>query len=154
MAYARPIEHNTVFIDARQTLKEASLQIQREFPDRRIFVIGGGQTRTHPGKMRHAFYNLLKNAVEASKKDSKIEVEIAANKSELNIYFRNLGRPISPEIQPQIFEPFFSTKPDGVGLGLSITKSIVEQHGGKINLARSDNSGTEFVITLPQDENE
>jgi len=58
--------------------------------------------------------------------------------------------PIAPEIQSQIFEAFFSTKPDGIGLGLAITKSLVEQHGGQIYLDHSNTSGTEFVLILPE----
>jgi signal transduction histidine kinase len=67
----------------------------------------------------------------------------------LSISTLNQGIPIPDDIQPQIFEAFFSTKSSGVGLGLSITKSIVEQHGGRIFLACSDAGGTEFVIQLP-----
>ncbi|MFH1212645.1 MAG: ATP-binding protein [Candidatus Neomarinimicrobiota bacterium] len=53
-------------------------------------------------------------------------------------------------MQSQIFEAFFSTKPDGVGLGLAISKSLVGQHGGQIYLDHSDAHGTEFVIILPE----
>ncbi|MCK4295109.1 MAG: ATP-binding protein, partial [Candidatus Marinimicrobia bacterium] len=100
--------------------------------------------------MRHAFYNLLKNSIEASYSSNNIEVKIINYETELKIHFRNKGKSIPQEIQPQIFDAFFSTKASGVGLGLTITKSIVEQHGGNIYLVRSDENGTEFVLTLPK----
>jgi len=150
LAYARPIEHNTIFTDIRQILQESVLQLKREFPDYNISIVGNGETNIHPGKMLHAFYNLLKNGIEASDSSNNIEAEIKDNKTELRIHFRNRGKSIPPEIQPQIFDAFFSTKASGIGLGLTITKSIVEQHGGNIYLASSGENGTEFVLTLPK----
>ena len=150
LTYARPIEHNTIFTDIRQILQESVSQIQSEFPNRNISIVGNGKTNIHPGKMRHAFYNLLKNGVEATDNSNIIEVKIINYKTELKIHFCNKGKSIPQEIQPQIFDAFFSTKASGVGLGLTITKSIVEQHGGNIYLVRSDENGTEFVLILPK----
>jgi len=150
LTYARPIEHNTIFSNIRQILQESVSQILREFPIYNISIVGNGEANIHPGKMRHAFYNLIKNGIEASDSSNNIEVEIINDKTELKIHFRNQGKSIPPGIQPQIFDAFFSTKASGVGLGLTITKSIVEQHGGNIYLTSSDENGTEFVLILPK----
>jgi len=65
------------------------------------------------------------------------------------------GKGILPEDIEHIFEPFFTTKGyRGTGLGLSVTKKIVEEHGGKINVVSKKDKGTKFIITLPQSNTE
>src|SRR6202007_1173818 len=59
------------------------------------------------------------------------------------------GGGISSEGQDRIFEPFFTTKAAGMGLGLAICRTIIEDHGGKLRLAKSDSRGSTFEITLP-----
>ena len=56
--------------------------------------------------------------------------------------------PISPESQEQIFIPFFTTKQDGSGIGLSLSRQIMRAHNGTIDLTRSDDQGTEFTLTF------
>ena len=59
------------------------------------------------------------------------------------------GAGISPEDRDRIFEPFFTTKPAGMGLGLAICRTVVENHGGKLQLAKSDSHGSIFEIAMP-----
>jgi signal transduction histidine kinase len=59
------------------------------------------------------------------------------------------GPGIAPEIQDQVFQPFYSTKEEGTGLGLAIAKRILEEHGGYIHLKPSDKQGATFVLVLP-----
>ena len=59
------------------------------------------------------------------------------------------GCGIPPDILPRIFDPFFSTKPSGTGLGLSVSDGIVREHGGTIDVESTPGRGTRFTITLP-----
>ncbi|MCG2715159.1 MAG: HAMP domain-containing histidine kinase [Candidatus Marinimicrobia bacterium] len=149
LAYARPIESTLTSQSIRAILEEIITNIQQDFPNHIIKIYGDGSATIHQGKIKHAFFNILKNACESSAPNMEIVISIQSKNEMLSISFLNQGPPIPVEIQSQIFEAFFSTKSSGVGLGLSISKSIVEQHGGKILLTRSDSSGTEFVIQLP-----
>ena len=149
LAYARPIDANLESQSLRTIIDETIDTLKRDFPNHQIIVNGDEQAFVHPNKIRHAFINLLKNACESSDDQNPINVQIARSNDDISISVQNFGEPIPPQIQAQIFEAFFSTKGSGVGLGLSIAKSIVGQHGGKIHLTRSDSNGTEFVIELP-----
>lgn len=150
LTYARPFEANLVICDLRELIDNIITELKRDFPDGDINVIGQAQARVNPGKIRHCFFNLIKNGLEAAFKQSQIAVSLNTENGRTVIRFLNSGAPIPPEIQSQIFEAFFSTKPDGVGLGLAISKSLVGQHGGQIYLDHSDARGTEFVIILPE----
>ena len=59
------------------------------------------------------------------------------------------GCGIPPDVLPRIFDPFFSTKPSGTGLGLSVSDGIVREHGGTIDVETTPGQGTRFTITLP-----
>jgi len=150
LTYARPIEANLVICDLRELIDNIITELKRDFPDGDINVIGQAPARVNPGKIRHCFFNLIKNGLEAASEQSQVAVSLNTENGRTVIRFLNSGAPIPPEIQSQIFEAFFSTKPDGVGLGLAISKSLVGQHGGQIYLDHSDARGTEFVIILPE----
>jgi len=149
LTYAQPIEATLTSYSIRLLIEETLTQIRQDFPEHHFRIEGDGLALLHPGKIKHAFFNLLKNACEATPKDEEILISIKSRDQKTLISIFNKGTPIPVEVKPQIFDAFFSTKSAGVGLGLSITKSIVEQHGGRIKLARSDAGGTEFVLELP-----
>ena len=154
LAYARPIESTLELRSLRALIDETQRALKRDFPEHSFIIKGDIQVLIHPGKIVHAVSNLLKNACEATDPRNPVEITIAEQKSSAYISIKNSGEPIPAELQPQIFEAFFSTKGTGVGLGLSIAKSIVEQHGGTILLTHSDSDGTEFVIEIPAGQNE
>lgn len=91
--------------------------------------------------------NLIKNAIQAKATHIHISAEIDSNEQTL-IHVYNDGAPISPESQEQIFIPFFTTKQDGSGIGLSLSRQIMRAHNGTIDLTRSDDQGTEFTLTF------
>lgn len=91
--------------------------------------------------------NLIKNAIQAQATHIHISAEIDSNEQTL-IHVSNDGVPISPESQEQIFIPFFTTKQDGSGIGLSLSRQIMRAHNGTIDLTRSDDQGTEFTLTF------
>jgi len=91
--------------------------------------------------------NLIKNAVQAGAKHIWITAEIDSNEQTL-IHVANDGVPISPASQEQIFIPFFTTKQDGSGIGLSLSRQIMRAHNGTLDLTRSDEDSTEFTLTF------
>lgn len=150
LTYARPLSANLVVSDLNKLLNEAAADLKREFPFAKINISGQAQARINPGKIRHCLYNLLRNGLEAAPQNPQVNIELLQKLNGIEVRIFNPGTPIPVEIQSQIFEAFFSTKPDGVGLGLAIAKSLIEQHGGRIDLDHSDADGTEFVIILPE----
>jgi len=92
--------------------------------------------------------NLIKNAKQAGA--TKIIVEIADNDKEVVITIRDNGEGIAPENQDKIFEPKFTTKTSGMGLGLAMVKKIIETYNGSITFTSSKNAETVFTVTLPK----
>jgi signal transduction histidine kinase len=99
--------------------------------------------------------NLVKNAIEAMRDTAPgaREVVISASvdaEGRLEVAVEDSGQGLSAEAQEQIFSPFFTTKPDGMGIGLSICRSIVEYHDGGLFFASNANGGARFWFTLPR----
>ena len=97
------------------------------------------------------FNNILKNATQAIKKGAKgkIWVELHTNDfNEIQIKFTDNGTGIPTAIQADIFKPNFTTKTTGMGLGLSISKNLIENMGGKISFLTKENESTTFEIKL------
>lgn len=123
-----------------------NINIEKKYKDVKIDVLGD------ENKLRQAFINIITNSCQAIPKscnDGTLSVTINPNRENVNISITDNGEGISLEDIPKMFEPFFSTKTLGVGLGLAITKKIIETHGGKIAVASKLKEGTTFTVTLP-----
>ena len=97
------------------------------------------------GQISRIFINLLKNALQAGAKHIAINAETGKD-DEIIIRVSNDGEPIRPENSEQIFVPFYTTKPDGSGIGLALARQIMRQHDGTIDLEQSDPSQTVFCL--------
>ncbi len=106
--------------------------------------------RHDPDQMKQVFINLIQNALDAMKDGGKLTVVLAMNAAATVVTFTNTGEPIRPEDVPSLFEPFFSTKPGGTGLGLAVSQKIVQEHGGDIRVNSTLTQGTRFIVTLPK----
>jgi signal transduction histidine kinase len=93
--------------------------------------------------------NLLLNAEQAIDGPGSIQVTISSRKDKAAITVADSGRGITPEQLPNIFRPFYTTKGNGTGLGLSLARRIVEDHKGRIEVDSELGMGTEFTVTLP-----
>ncbi|WP_008311532.1 PAS domain S-box protein [Leptolyngbya sp. PCC 6406] len=101
-------------------------------------------------KLTQVFINLLNNAWEAVLQGESITCTVTPlSPHQVQICIRNGGDPIPPEILPKLTQPFFTTKPTGNGLGLAITRRIVEAHGGTLHITSSAAEGTRVTVTLP-----
>lgn len=93
--------------------------------------------------------NLLLNAVQAIDGAGAIRVEILSLKGDAAIAVIDTGRGIAPEHLPNIFRPFYTTKGNGTGLGLSLSRRIAEEHHGRIEVTSEVGKGTKFLVVLP-----
>jgi predicted ATPase/signal transduction histidine kinase len=105
-------------------------------------------------QLQQVVMNLLMNGIQAmsSVTDRRRELRIRSceqQPDQILISVEDSGVGISPENADRLFDAFFTTKPDGIGIGLSICKSIVEQHGGRISASRNSEVGSRVVFTLP-----
>jgi len=98
-------------------------------------------------KLQSVFVNLFVNAMYAMNNNGKITVKIDETSTWVRISVIDSGPGIPIDILPHVFEPLFTSKPSGTGLGLGICKNIVEQHNGKISVR---NNPTTFTIELPK----
>ena len=105
-----------------------------------------------PSQLNQVFMNLLVNAAHAIDAQGLITVRTGADADSLWVEIADTGSGIAPENLTRIFEPFFTTKPvgKGTGLGLSLSYSIVQKHGGRIEVDSARGRGTTFRITLPR----
>jgi signal transduction histidine kinase len=99
--------------------------------------------------MRMCLTNLVLNSIQAIEDKGEIVVEFRHSDALSQISVRDSGKGIRPEEMNKIFEPYYSTKTFGVGLGLTITKRLVEEHGGKISISSEVGKGTVTTIEVP-----
>jgi len=100
-------------------------------------------------QMHQVLLNLLLNAVQAIDGSGTIRVTLSGLDQEAVVTVSDTGRGISPENLPNIFRPFYTTKGNGTGLGLSLARRIVEGHHGRIEVESEVGIGTEFRVYLP-----
>jgi len=101
-------------------------------------------------QLRQALLNLMRNAKEAMAGGGRLQIEVGrADGGQVRLALADSGSGISRENLGQIFEPFFSTKAKGTGLGLALVQQIVGEHGGRIEVDCPPGGGTRFTILLP-----
>lgn len=96
------------------------------------------------------FKNLLSNAIEAQNGNPEVEVTLVFNKNNFVLQISDKGRGIPEEIREKIWNPFFTTKKDGLGMGLALVKRIAESHFAKINLYSEIDKGTKVEVIFPR----
>src|SRR5213593_2077169 len=98
--------------------------------------------------LRRAFANLLRNAAEAMGGRGPIDVEVARDGQGLVVTIADHGPGIPEELRPRVFEPYFTTKQDGTGLGLALVRQTIESHNGTIRVSETTGGGATFSIVL------
>jgi two-component system NtrC family sensor kinase len=101
-------------------------------------------------QLRQALLNLIRNAREAMPKGGDLAIELAPSGGGVRICVDDTGDGVPEEVRASIFDPFFTTKQRGTGLGLAVTREIVEAHHGTIHCEPRDGRGTRFRIELPE----
>jgi signal transduction histidine kinase len=152
LQFARPLELRRDNADLGRTLDRAIAQVEREAKGAAIYKNYAPEIAPFPFDaelMERVFYNLILNAVQASPAGGAVSVKTrpAAGAVEIAVIDRGVG--IEPQQRDSIFNPFFTTKPEGVGLGLAIVSKIVDEHGGKITVESDPGKGSVFHVRLP-----
>jgi len=101
-------------------------------------------------QLKQAFYNIVKNSSEAMKQGGLLKIRTGADSEWINIRFADTGGGMTQEAMARIFEPYFTTKQSGSGLGLMITQRIVRAHGGEVVIESDPGNGLKITIRLPR----
>jgi PAS domain S-box-containing protein len=127
---------------ARNIVPE-NVKIRKEFAETTLTIDGK--------QLERVFLNLVKNAVQAMPNGGELTIRINSTKEQVEIAFMDTGIGISEENMRKIFQPLFTTKAKGIGMGLPICRKIIEEHGGRIEVESKVDQGTTFRIKLPQE---
>jgi len=156
LKFARQEQKQLTSTDINRLLEEVLDQLGHQVPltgvhVRKNFDEALPPLSGDPDQLRQVFTNFLLNAVQAMSGDGTLTVSTMADPAAgaFRVTFSDTGHGIAPEILPQLFNPFFTTKSGGTGLGLSVSYGIVKDHGGRIEVASEPGIGTTFTVVLP-----
>ena len=165
LTFSGPAKPNLVPLRLHDVLNHSLRLIQHQIAQKNIrldrsFAAVTDVVKGDDYQLKQAFLNLLFNAVEATPSNGTLTVitEVARTSaaelhengaSEIQVIIRDSGFGISPENLIRVFEPFFTTKPKGTGLGLPITRRIVQEHSGTIAVESEADKGATFKIVFP-----
>jgi len=135
------VEHTIML--ARQQVISKPIQIELH-KDPTLPVVEHDSDQIH-----QVLLNLLLNSVQAIETAGTVRVELSELEGNAAITVTDTGRGIAPEHIPNIFRPFYTTKGNGTGLGLSLARRIVEEHHGRIEVTSEVGKGTKFLLVLP-----
>jgi PAS domain S-box-containing protein len=150
----RPAKPDLQRVSINDVVTETLKLLEREIADRDILVeqeLGADIPRSlvDRAQLKQAFYNLIRNALQAMRAGGILRIRTEATDNHLVISFLDTGHGISAEQMGRIFEPYYTTKTDGSGLGLMIVQRIVRDHGGTIDVESDAGRGTTVRIKLP-----
>ncbi|PYJ12214.1 MAG: PAS domain-containing sensor histidine kinase [Verrucomicrobia bacterium] len=100
-------------------------------------------------QMKQAFYNVIKNGLEAMKPHGTLHIRTDVDDTHVSVSFVDTGSGMSAGNLSRVFEPYFTTKPSGTGLGLLIVRRIVREHGGELSIESAEGEGLTLTIRLP-----
>lgn len=150
----RPTRPELVPGKAELVLEEILKLLKSELENRDItveFHIPSGlpQAMIDASQLKQAFYNIIRNAIQAIGKDGLLSIQMEHKENHLIISFTDNGSGIAAKDLPHVFQPYFTTKNDGHGLGLLIVQRIIREHGGELELESEKSRGTTVRVKLP-----
>ena len=150
----RPTQPELQPASVNDVVGETVASMWQEIDDRDILVeqeLGEGLPRIllDRAQLKQAFYNIIKNALQAMQSGGILRIRTEADNTQVTVSFTDSGQGIAPEQIGRLFEPYFTTKQNGTGLGLMIVQRIVREHGGTIEVESNKDRGTTFRVKLP-----
>jgi signal transduction histidine kinase len=152
--YGRPARYAVETVDMRQLVEE-TLALLRQQADMQGVAMtideqsGPASVRGDRERLKSFVSNLAINALQAMSSGGHLTAQIARHDGEVEVKISDTGVGISEESLGKVFEPYFSTKQSGFGLGLAVTRKIIEEHQGRIAVESQLARGTTFTVTLP-----
>lgn len=136
---------NDIIILMGAIMKNKGIDLEFTTPEKSIEFCGDQD------QLEQVFINLIKNAIEAldGQEVKRIIVQLESRDSNVIFRIRDSGPGVPPELRDQIFIPFYTTKEEGTGIGLSLCRQIIYQHGGNLRANFPEEGGAEFIVTLP-----
>ena len=155
LSYAGPSQPALVGCDLNQLIQESLSIIKPEADKKRIDLKielspKMPPIQADPSQIKQALLNLLLNSLQALENSGEISVTSESKNGWITVAIKDTGPGISPENLSKVFTPFFTTKEEGVGLGLGIVERIIQNHKGRISVESQEGRGTVFAIELPQ----
>jgi len=140
-------------VEVSDLVEDVKRILHNEFRDRRVHFICQCECRTRASldteKIRQVLINLLHNALQASPEGGEVRLSADCDGRAVKFVVEDQGVGIPAANLDRIFQPFFTTKPQGTGLGLPIAQRIVREHGGQIQVKSVLGNGTRFTLTFP-----
>ncbi len=154
LAAIRPTQPQLQRVDVNELLVESARFLAPEMEKAKVkfkleLRADTPQMQLDANQMKQAFYNLIRNACQAMPGGGMLIVTSTFNDFEVILSFQDTGKGISAEHMGSLFEPFFTTRKTGTGLGLLIVRRIVREHGGEIDIGSRQGEGTRVSIILP-----
>jgi signal transduction histidine kinase len=156
--FARPLRLRLENNDLASCIDRAVSQVEKQTSQAEVAIFKNYSPDVRPfyfdaELLERVFYNLLLNAVQASPPKSAVTVKTRQLDGDVEISIIDRGSGIEPKHLENIFNPFFTTKHDGVGLGLAIVSKVVDEHGGHIQVDSRPGEGSVFGVYLPLRQN-
>ena len=156
----RPRTPEHALVDLRLLCKDVAQSVEPVAAKYGVVVADESRANTAPlwaegdaGQLRQAVLNLALNAIEASQEGDRVSIRAYETQDRdataRVVEVSDTGSGIDPDQLAQIFQPFFTTKPTGTGLGLAVADNIVKGHNGRMTVESAENRGTTFRILLP-----
>jgi len=156
LKYAKEEDYNFGNVNLASVLDAALTQMRAKLESKPVVVsrsyLGGPTVRADPDKLRQVFSNVIDNAIDAMEGvtgERRIEIAIQAGDSMAAVRIRDNGCGIAPDKIGKIFNPFYTSKQTGTGLGMAVAKKIIEAHCGTIKVDSRVGAGTEFTFSIP-----
>jgi len=163
-SFAKPQKLNLIHCHIKDIINEIIPFLIKEIADNGIRFVDNyhpelPKIKADKNQLHQVFLNLFLNAIQAMPNGGELRIDVTPmisnpldglKQNYLKIVVSDTGKGIPPHIVHKIFDPFFTTKPKGIGLGLSIAYQIIKKHGGTVKVDSKWETGTSFVINLPE----
>ncbi|MBC8554142.1 MAG: GAF domain-containing protein, partial [Candidatus Brocadiales bacterium] len=152
--FGKPSKPEKVDTQICEIMENTCLLMENYFQEKHItlqkkYETGMPEVPVDPAQIKQVFLNILMNAVEAMPDGGKLDVNIKSVDESIRIYIIDTGKGIQQGVLQNIYDPFFTTKQSGTGVGLSVCLKIIEDHGGTIDAISEQEEGTTMLLTLP-----
>lgn len=153
----RPVPPRLESAAPEALLEETVDFLRQEVADRNVIVEIESDSplpsiRVDRDQIRQAFFNIVKNAAEAMPGGGVLRISMSSDDRMVAIHFRDSGTGIAPETLGRIFDPYYTTKTDGSGLGMMIVQRVLRDHGGEIDIRSEPGRGTHLTLFLPRED--